>query len=283
MKRILFPTDFSEVASNAFVHALHLANVVQGELILLHTFQLPIVDSQFTPDNYYLIYESMQLAEFDVFKDEIPKLRAIAEKEGLSNIKITHRLMDGDLIYSIQKVVKEDQINFVVMGTAGNTGWDTFFAGTNTGSVLSHLTVPVLSVPLVAKYQKIRTIGFTTRFRDKDKKALELVCAIAKKTNAKVKCLYVKSNRSDVSHETINEWEVHFANEPVQFSILPLEDIQGTILDFVSQKSIDILAMVTYKRNFFVELFNPSLTRKFSDYSEVPVLSLPSDGNLSSE
>lgn len=283
MKRILFPTDFSEVASNAFVHALHLATLVEGELILLHTFQLPIVDSQFTPDNYYLIYESMQLAEFDVFKDEIPKLRSIAEKEGLSHIKITHRLMDGDLISSIQKVVKEDQINFVVMGTAGTTGWETFFAGTNTGSVLSNLTVPVLSVPLVAIYQKIKTIGFTTRFREKDKKALELVCSIAKKTKAKVKCLYVKTSRSDVKQETIKEWETHFANEPVQFTILPLDDVQGTILDFVSQKNIDILAMVTYKRNFFVELFNPSLTRKFSDYSEVPVLALPSDGNLTDE
>ena len=43
------------------------------------------------------------------------------------------------------------------------------------------------------------------------------------------------------------------------------------------KKSIDVLAMVTYKRNFFVELFSPSLTRKFSDYSEIPILALQSD------
>ena len=112
---------------------------------------------------------------------------------------------------------------------------------------------------------------------EKDKKALELVCSIAKKTKAQVKCLYVKTNQSDVKPETIKEWETHFANEPVQFTILPLDDVQGTIIDFVSQKSIDVLAMVTYKRNFFVELFSPSLTRKFSDYSEIPILALQSD------
>jgi len=154
MKKILFPTDFSEVATNAFVHALHLADVVEGELVLLHTFQLPIVDSQFTPDNYYMIYESMQLAEFDAFKEEIPKLRAIAEKEGLPNVKITHRLMDGDLVTTIQNAIKEENINFVVMGTAGATGWETFFVGTNTGAVLSAVSVPVLSVPITAAYQK---------------------------------------------------------------------------------------------------------------------------------
>ena len=157
MKKILFPTDFSEVATNAFVHALHLADVVDGELVLLHTFQLPIVDSQFTPDNYYMIYESLQLAEFDAFKDEIPKLRAIAEKEGLANVKITHRLMDGDLVTTIQNAIKEENINFVVMGTAGATGWETFFVGTNTGSVLSAVSVPVLSVPITAAYHKIST------------------------------------------------------------------------------------------------------------------------------
>ena len=281
MKKILFPTDFSDVAANAFVHALHLADVVDGELVLLHTFQLPIVDSQFTPDNYYMIYESLQLAEFDAFKDEIPKLRAIAEKEGLEKVKITHRLMDGDLVTTIQNAIKEENINFVVMGTAGANGWETFFVGTNTGSVLSTVSVPVLSVPITAAYQKNKTIGFTTKFREKDKKALELVCSIAKKTKAQVKCLYVKNHQSDVKPETIKEWETHFANAPVQFTILPLEDVQGTILDFVSQKSIDILAMVTYKRNFFVELFSPSLTRKFSDYSEIPILALQSDATLS--
>ncbi|MGL2995186.1 universal stress protein [Flavobacterium sp. TSSA_36] len=277
MKKILFPTDFSDVATNAFVHALHLADVVQGELVLLHTFQLPVVDGQFTPLNYYTIYESLQLAEFDVFKEQIPMLHAIAEKEKLGHIKITHRLMDGDLVTTIQTVIKEENINFVVMGTAGANGWETFFIGTNTGSVISSVSVPVLSVPLVAPYKKIKTIGFTTKFREKDKNALQLICTIAKKTNAEVKCLYVKTNQSDVKQATIQEWETQFANEPVQFTILPLEDVQGTILDFVSQKSIDVLAMVTYKRNFFVELFNPSLTRKFSDYSEIPILALQSD------
>nr|MBP8885853.1 universal stress protein [Flavobacterium sp.] len=33
MKKILFPTDFSEVATNAFVHALEFAKIVQAELV----------------------------------------------------------------------------------------------------------------------------------------------------------------------------------------------------------------------------------------------------------
>jgi hypothetical protein len=37
-EKILFPTDFSTVATNAFVHALF-AKIVHGELVLLHSFE----------------------------------------------------------------------------------------------------------------------------------------------------------------------------------------------------------------------------------------------------
>lgn len=272
MKRILFPTDFSEVANNAFVHALEFARIVQGELVLLHTFELPVYDNQFFPENYNVIFDSLQLAEFDMFKDEISKLRSIAEERKLDTIKMTHRLMDGNLIYNIKRAIKEEEMKFVVMGTAGTSGWETFFLGTNTGSVISTVEVPVLCVPLEAKFKKAETIGFTTRYRDKDKKALKEVLKIAKKMNAKIKCLYVKTSHSDVSAATIKEWETEFKDEPIQFSVIPSDEVKATILDFVSFKGIDMLAMLTYKRNFFAELFGTSLTQKIVGSFDIPIL-----------
>lgn len=274
MKKILFPTDFSEVATNAFVHALEFAKIVKGELILLHTFELPIYDNQFFPENYNVIFDSLQLSQFDMFKDEIPKLHAIAEERHLDQIKMSHRLMDGSLLYNIKKAIKEEKIDFIVMGTSGATGWEAFFLGTNTGNVLTAVDVPVLSVPLEAKFKKIETVGFTTRYRTKDKKALKDVLKIAKKMNAKVKCLYVKTNNSDVSDATMKQWEEEFSGEPVVFSIIPSDNVQDTILDFILFKDIDVLAMLTYKRNFFVELFKPSLTQKFSNRLDIPILAM---------
>ena len=274
MKKILFPTDFSETATNAFVHALEFAKIVNGELVLLHTFELPVYDNQFFPENYNVLFDSIQLSEFDMFKDEIPKLHAIADERNLNHIKMSHRLMDGSLLYNIKEAIKEEKIDFIVMGTSGATGWEAFFLGTNTGNILTAVDVPVLSVPLEAKFKKIETIGFTTRYRDKDKKALKDVLKIAKKTNAAIKCLYVKTNDSDVSASTIMEWEEEFVTEPIQFSIIPSDDVQDTILDFILFKDIDVLAMLTYKRNFFVELFKPSLTQKFSNRLDIPILAM---------
>jgi nucleotide-binding universal stress UspA family protein len=274
MKKILFPTDFSEVATNAFVHALEFAKIVQGELVLLHTFELPVYDNQFFPENYNVVFDSLQLSEFDMFKEEIPKLRMIAEERNLDKIKMTHRLMDGNLIYNIKRAIKEEKIDFVVMGTSGASGWEAFFLGSNAGSVISAIDVPVLSVPLEAKFKKVETIGFTTRYRAKDKKALKDVLNIAKKMKAKVRCLYVKTSNSDVPEITMKHWEKEFEEEPVIFSVIPSDDVKGTIIDFILFKEIDILAMITYKRNFFVELFKPSLTQKFANSSDIPILAM---------
>ena len=45
MKKILFPTDFSETANNAFIYAIHLAKSLEAELIVLHTFERPVISS----------------------------------------------------------------------------------------------------------------------------------------------------------------------------------------------------------------------------------------------
>lgn len=277
MKKILFPTDFSEVATNAFIHALEFAKIVQGELVLLHTFELPVFDNQFFPENYAVIYDSLELSQFNMFKEEIPKLRAIAEERHLDKIKMTHRLMDGDLLSSIKRAIKEDNIDFVVMGTSGVTGWDAFFVGSNAGSAIIGVDVPMLCVPLEAKFKKIGTIGFTTRFRPKDKKALKMVLDIAGKTKAKVKCLYVKTSTSDVTKETIDNWENEFKQEPIEFFVVTSDAIKETILDFILYKDIDVLTMLTYKRGFFEGLFKPSFTKKLANNFDIPILAIHVD------
>ena len=272
MKKILFPTDFSDAATNAFVHALEFAKIVNAELILLHTFEIPVYDSQFFPENYANIYSSLELAKFEMFKDEIPKLRTIAVERNLEDIVIKHRLMDGDLLYNLKNAVAEDQIDFVIMGTTGVSDWTKFFLGSNTSSVISGVEVPVLCVPADANFKRIKTIGFTTRYREKDKKELKKVLKIAEKTNAKVKSLYVKTSGSDVSNETIKEWENEFANENIEFLVLPSDEVKETILDFILYKDIDILTTITHKRSFFEGIFDSGFSKKITKEVSIPVL-----------
>lgn len=272
MKRIIVPVDFSNVAESAFTFALEIASRYKAELLLFHNFEVPVVESQFFPVNYMDVYSSLEMAEFDFFKDKVAELRKIAEGKNLSHVAMSHILTDGDLLYNLKDVIQREKIDFVVMGTSGADNWFENLVGTNTGSLILDVNVPVLTIPENTKFKEIQTVGFTTRFRDKDQIALESVLKFSKTFNSKVKCLYVKTENSDVSEETIDKWRTKFTSKNVQFYIVYDDDVEGAVNDFLVSQEIDVLAMLTYKRSFFQKIFHSSMTKKMAQNLTIPVL-----------
>lgn len=274
MKKILFPTDFSKTANNAFIYALEMAKFIKAELIVLHVYELPPVSYEGYPTYVSDVYESLELSNFENFRDQVPLLRKIAEDNNLDAIQMSHVLEQGNLIAVMKRIVRDEKIDLIVMGTSGATGLKELFLGSNAGSVIEKIPILSLTVPNKAKFDKIKKIGLTTRFSRKDKIALKQVLEFATQINAKVKCLFVRTFDSNIRQTVINKWKLDFKNQPVEFFIIPSEDVKGTIADFLIQKDIDILAMLSYKHNFFENLFGKSLIKTFAFESDVPILAL---------
>ena len=272
MKRILFPTDFSEVATNAFVYALELAILVHAEIVVLHSYDLIPMDDQFFPENFNEIYDSIELANFEQFKEEIPKLRAIMEKQQMENIKMRHRLMEGNLIANIKKSIDEDKIDYLVMGTSDDSEWEALFAGSNSGSVILGLHVPMFCVPLGVQFHAIKTMGYVNHYTAKDKEALAVVLNMAKMINADVKSLYVRTSKSELDTETKKKWEENFNEQPIAFFEVRNDEIKQMTLDFVSRHDIDVLAMLTYKKNIFEGMFVPNYAKNNGSEIKIPIL-----------
>ncbi len=274
MKKILVPIDFSETSENAFLYALEMAKIYKAEVVLLHTFDLPFVDPNVSID-YAEVYDTLEVVNSNQFEEELSTLKNIAKRHHASHISMNHVMMSGDLVDTIREVVKVENIDFVVMGTNGGSGWFDSHMGTNTSIVISDVSIPVLSISHDAEFHEMKTIGFTTLYRDEDMHALKDVLALAKKIDAKVKCLYVKTSDSEFKGQSINYWESHFKNEKnLEFFIIPSEDVEFTIEEFIVNQGIDILAMVTHKKNFFTRLFTTSTTHNMSQHSKTPILAL---------
>lgn len=275
MKKILVPIDFSENCENALVYALEMAKLYKAELVLLHTFELPISESQITPINYAEIYEAIEQSNSDQFKDEMPRFEEIAKSHAAGHITMSHIMKPGELIYNIKEVVKHENIDFVVMGTNGASGWFESLIGTNTSSVISEIEVPVLSISHDTKFHKMETIGFRTRYKEDEIYALNEVMDLAKRIGAKVKCLYVKTPDSGFKGERIEYWESIFENEKnLDFFAIPSDNVETAIEDFIVNQSIDLMAMVEHRKNFFARLFTTSNTEKMSLHSKTPILAL---------
>lgn len=277
MKRILFPTDFSDASIKAFIYALKLADVFKAEVLTLHAYELPQLHYGGLPHTLKEVYDSIELESFENYKDQIPMLREIAEKNNLGHVKISNILKHGDLIWTIKDVVKNEHIDYVVMGTKGATGLKETFLGSNAGSVITEVNAYVITVPEESEYNGINNIVFTTRFEEDDKKALKKVLKLAKLFNAKVHCLYVKTKKTKVDDVIIQDWKFLYKGENIEFHIIESEDVQQTILNFTNSYEIDLLAMLNHKRGFFEELFKQSLTQKLSYHLQVPLLAIHED------
>jgi nucleotide-binding universal stress UspA family protein len=251
-----------------------MAKFINAELVVLHVYDLPPVSYEGYPTYVADVYESIELSNFENFKDQVPLLRKIAEEHNLESIQMSHVLEQGDLIGVMKRIVRDEKIDLIVMGTSGATGLKELFLGSNAGTVIEKIPILSLTVPNKAKFDKIKKIGLTTRYSRKDKIALKQVLEFATQINAKVKCLYVRTFDSNIKQTVIDKWKQDFKNQPVEFFIIPSEDVKGTIADFLIQKDIDILAMLSYKHNFFENLFGKSLIKTFAFESDVPILAL---------
>jgi nucleotide-binding universal stress UspA family protein len=241
---------------------------------VLHVYDSPNLTYEGCPSSIAAIYETIELKNFENFKDQIPYLRIIAEEHHFESVKMSHILRRGNLVKIIKEIAEAENIDLIVMGTHGASGLKEVFLGSNTGFVITQVPTTLLCVPIEAKYDKIKHICFTTLFKDEDKKALLEVLTIAKKFHAKVKCLTVKTSNSKLTYESIEKWQSDFKKEAVEFFVIPNDNIKKTINDFLVQQEIDVLAMLTHKRNLIEELFTQSLTQKLSFQSKTPILVL---------
>ena len=86
MKKILFPTDFSETANNALVYALKMAKNQNATLLILHAYEMPVISATANPVMVQDVYKTIELSNFENFKDQVPSIREIAMKNDLEDI-----------------------------------------------------------------------------------------------------------------------------------------------------------------------------------------------------
>lgn len=273
MKRILFPTDFSETANNAFIYTLNIAQKNKATVYILHIYKSPIINSRI-PAKLISDYNlDAELKSFEDFKSKSQAMHSYACENGFSDVELKLILKEGYFTQNIKNFVEEEKdIDLIVMGTSGASSYleKTFF-GSNTVNTIENVNVPVLSVPAKAKFSSLETIAFTTLFKEQDKKTLEELMEKIEKLNSKFYCLHVTKDPKKIEN-VLAEWKEYFSGKPVTFEVLEYTDsINNSIMKFVTENQIGMIAAVSRNLNFFEELFSPSFIKKISYESDVPI------------
>lgn len=277
MRKILFPTDFSDAADNAFVYALHLAKEMDASLLVLNTYMQPVLSATHAgrPELVPEIYENYELHQFENFKEHTAALHKLAQELQLDNVPLTFLFEEGTVVANAQRIIQEENIQLVVMGTNRAAGIMDKIFGSNTLGVIRGVKVPVLSVPKEAQYQGIKEILFTTLFRDKDEAALLQIMEIAEKFNVKVKCAHVLQDKSVNIIGVTDRWERHFSQDKLEFVLLDLkESVEATLNEYIENHRVDLLCVVKRNKNLLERLFLSSMSNRLRMHTNTATLVL---------
>jgi nucleotide-binding universal stress UspA family protein len=127
IQTILHPTDFSERSGYAFQLACSLARDHGARLIVLHVMPVPLVQEK-------RLYREEMAAELN-------RLRAPN-----AQVRVEHRLEEGDAATQILRVAQETSCDLIVLGTHGRTGLGRLLMGSVAEQVLRMASCPVLTV-----------------------------------------------------------------------------------------------------------------------------------------
>ena len=137
-KKILVPTDGSEFAKKAQKHALFLSKVSGAEIIAISVTENNFVNGLPLDDEVYQLNQILKerseenLKEFDKLNED--------------ELKITHIVREGSPAKVILEVAKEENIDLIVMGSSGKSGFDRFIMGSVADKVVNSDKCAVLVV-----------------------------------------------------------------------------------------------------------------------------------------
>ncbi len=145
VRRVLFPTDFSECASAAFDFACDLAQRYEAQLALLHVVHDASLD---VPDF------GMGLS-FPGYVENIPQRRKELVEEARGALEqlanecssaVDCHVEFGSPIKEILEFAEKQDIDMIVLGTHGRTGVSHAILGSVAERVVRHAGCPVLTV-----------------------------------------------------------------------------------------------------------------------------------------
>jgi len=144
LKKILYPTDFSEYSLAALQYAVSIAKQNNAELFCLHVVDMP--KEEYLTREYMVPLNEPHVPEDKVLRTARARMKRF-EAENLSEIdKVTSRVLVGVPFVEIIRYAREQSIDLIVIGTHGHSALAAILLGTVAEKVVRKAPCPVLTV-----------------------------------------------------------------------------------------------------------------------------------------
>jgi nucleotide-binding universal stress UspA family protein len=140
-RHILAPTDFSEYSKQAIASALEWAKKFGAKLSILHVIELPPYPVEgYVPPNLSATFLD------DLERQAAADLAQLVPEAEATNVEVARVIAVGTPYRKIIETAEAEQVDLIVMATAGRTGLSHLVMGSIAERVVRTASCPVLTI-----------------------------------------------------------------------------------------------------------------------------------------
>ncbi len=279
IKKILIPTDFSDLSLYAIDYAVNIANIQGSNIHLFHVIEELLTMA--VPGDFYLNTEEIIQREVEILALKSKQISELASSlEQKYQMKFSTHVEFGRSHRVLTDYANENKFDLIVMSTHGVSGFREFIIGSNAVRVISEADCPVLSIQNKMPDNGIRKILMPFKDDPYSRQKVKFAINYAKWFNAELITLGIDTEVDDMHLQKI-EREAAQIKEIVDENKIPnrLFLTQGNaakeILKCAKEQEVDlILVMADMENEDVVDFIMGPTAQQLINHSKVPVLSI---------
>jgi nucleotide-binding universal stress UspA family protein len=282
VNKILWATDFSDEAREAFTYADIFAKTFGAEILGLH------VIPGFSPERYQSAF-----VVIDELKKRVDHMRNVAEERFKSfqkakDVTLEYHIKEGNAAKVIVETAEELEADLIVIGRKGLSAIERLFIGNVANQVLRHSPIPILITKKKSGKPRFKKILVPTDFSEQEEVERDYAWELAKGFESDITLLHIlelhdyefppraldemlDSVLKKLKKRKHREKEDIKINEDVTRAI----DAPVGIVDYADTHKIDLIVIAPCAQSKLERFFLGSTTEKVISYSHIPIYAIP--------
>ena len=282
IKKILWPTDFSDEAKEAFLYASAFAEIFKAKIVALHVI----------PDISPALYDAAL-----VVKGELAKRVAFVKKETqkkfdslkkAKNVEFKTLIKEGNAAKKIIETAEEENVDLIVLGRRGLSSVEKLFIGSVANQVLRNSSVPLLLTKKKSGKPRFKKILVPTDFSGQEEAERDFAWKLAKGFDSRLTLLHVLELHDyeftpkvldemfDAVLKRLKQREKREKEDiPVSEDVTRAINAAVGIVDYAEAHKVDMVVISTCVQSKLERFFLGSTTEKVISYSHIPVFAIP--------
>lgn len=279
IKKILIPTDFSELSLYAVDYAVSIAKIHNSDIHLFHVIEELLTMA--VPGDFYLNTEEIIQREVDMLAIKSKQISELASSlENKHQIKFSTHVEFGRSHRVLTDYANENKFDLIVMSTHGVSGFREFVIGSNAVRIISEANCPVLSIQNKISENGIRKILMPFKDDPYSRQKVKFAINYAKWFNAELVTLGIDTEGEEehlkkIEREAAQIKELVNESNIVNRLFITQGNAAKEILKCSIEQNVDmILVMADMENEDIVDFIMGPTAQQLVNHSKVPVLSI---------